>query len=103
MELEGETKSFDVSYLNTRDGIGFKELLALKCGLKFFQKRLHRTVLWQVDNEATRWAIINQGSAKSVVLNELSLEILFFCQSIGVQVVTQRIELAQNIVADALS
>ena len=56
-----------------------------------------------MDNESARWAIINEGSSQSIVLNDLSLDILSFCQRIGVQIYTQRIESEQNIVADALS
>ena len=103
VELDGETASFDVSYHGTRDDISFKELLALKYGMEFFQERLHDVILWQVDNEPARWAIINEGSSQSRVLNALSLDILTFCQRIGVQILTQRIESEQNIVADALS
>jgi len=103
VELDGETKSFDVSYLDSRDDISYKELLALKQGLQFFKHKLHDVILWQVDNESARCAINNQGSSGSKAMNDLSLDILTFCQRIGVQILTQRIESEQNIVADALS
>ena len=103
VELEGETAAAEVPSQYKEESINVHELLALHFGLHKFKDRLHRIILWQVDNEAARWSILNQGSSKSKVLNDLSLEILDFCQEIDVQVIPRRIESEANLVADSVS
>ena len=75
-----------MSYLDSRVDISYKELLALKKGLRFFEGKLHDVIQWRVDNESARLAILNEGSSGSQSLKLLALDILKFCQHLGIQI-----------------
>ena len=64
-----------------------KELLALQRALVVLGPRLHRGYLvWEVDNTAAQFAIINQGSNRSMKLCNLAVDILLLAESLHVHI-----------------